>query len=196
MAKPRRQKRGYFSPEERQRRRDRMREQIREGKMVRAKSIDAMTRAEVAQYLEDTMALLTPEEQERVMAEYRPLNEDVSAPSPDVDGGALASAPDHEGPEPADPHTRDHTRSTLTSTAETDSDTSLDQQLAKLCRNVNRNFAVQRSHVIDTRDSSELDLSDDAQLERAFMSPRSPAPESRPHTTYVMLQRRRRSLLS
>ncbi len=142
MAKPPRKKRGTFSPEERQRRRERMLKQRSEGRMVKQKSVDRMSDTELRSFMEEQVAQLPSDVVDRVIAEYtRPLSEDVEATSTDVNGEAPASAREHEGPEPAKPHTEPHTRSALTSA---DEDTDLDRALNKLARNINANLEADR----------------------------------------------------
>src|SRR6266516_8211440 len=104
MAKPPRKKRGTFSPEERQRRRERMLKQRSEGRMVKQKSVDRMSDTELRSFMEEQVAQLPSDVVDRVIAEYtRPLSEDVEATTTDVNGEAPASAREHEGPEPAKP---------------------------------------------------------------------------------------------
>jgi hypothetical protein len=171
--------------------------QRKAGLMVRSKSVDRMSDTELRQYLDDVMVGLDPEEQARVMAEYtRPLEPDVDATSGEVNGEAPASTPEHEGPEPAHPRSRDRTRSAPTSAGDTD----LDRALNKLARNVNANRDQQRytygqETVNGESSESDYDDSDDAQIARALLAHTYQQPESQPHTTYELLNAERRRLL-
>jgi hypothetical protein len=165
---------------------------------INAEKIDRMDRGEVEALIEEQMAQLPSDVRDSVMAEYkRPL----SAPQGEVDGEAdavthvQAGVDSEQRSEPA--ITPDSPAAFAPHSANTE-DTDLERALAILARNMNRQAQVHRQREGERANGEaaepDLDLSDDAQATRAFLGPRSPEPHSRPHGTYVALQRLRRSL--
>jgi hypothetical protein len=209
MAKQQRRKRGPYrlSDEERQNRRDRMNAQRAAGVM---KPLSRMTKQELNAHIEAQLEALSPEDRSRAMLEVERMVEqelDVKATSGNVNGevdavSQVQAGGDGEQPssEPASsPNTAPHSPPHSTTDPNPhDVETDLDRALAKLARNINSNLGTYReAHPGSNGEAAEpgYDDSDDAQTTRAFLGPRSPEPESRPHTTYQVLQAERRRLL-